>query len=170
MTRPRRARRSLLASLLPVAFVASALAAGCARPDGVRVGEEAPAFALHDLSGRVVASDTLAGTPTVVNFWATWCMPCLGELPVLAQVERGGAARVVGIAIDVHDPAEVRRYAAAHQLPYAVLLGDEAVAKRYGVLGIPFTVVLDRRQRVVEVFTGALMPGDLDAALRRAGA
>jgi thiol-disulfide isomerase/thioredoxin len=150
-------------------LLTAVLALSCSHPPaGVRVGEEAPSFALRDLSGRTVQSTALAGTPTVVNFWATWCMPCIGELPVLAAVERNGAARVVAIAIDTGDPAVVRRFAAAHQLPYAVLLGDEATAQRYGVLGIPYTVVLDRRQRVVEVFTGGLMPGDLDDALRRA--
>jgi cytochrome c biogenesis protein CcmG/thiol:disulfide interchange protein DsbE len=170
MRAPWRAGTSTAARLCGTGLLLAAIACGKRPADGVRVGDAAPEFALRDLSGHVVRSASLAGAPTVVNFWATWCMPCIGELPVLAGVHRAGAARVVGIAIDSGDAAAVRRFAAAHGIPYALLMGDEETAHRYGIMGIPYTVVLDRDRRVVEVFMGAVTPDDLAAALRRAGA
>ena len=158
------------------ASVAIALAlgvlAGCAGGEsgraGVRVGEQAPQFRLPDLAGAEVTTASLAGMPTVLNFWATWCLPCIGELPVLAEVERSGRARVVGLSIDEGGAAAVRPFVAEHRIPYRILLADEATATRWGAIGIPFTVVLDARGTVVETFTGAVSPGDLDHAIREA--
>jgi len=156
---------------LPLALLACALAwSACAEPPppGVRVGQPAPAFALQDLAGRTISSDSLAGTPTVLNFWAPWCLPCIGEMPLLERVQRSGAARVVGIAIDEPDPEVVQRFAADHHLPYPVLFGDDAIARRFAVMGIPYTVVVDPRGIVVATLEGAADPGELERAIRRA--
>lgn len=157
---------------LALAVMVLAALAGCAHDESVhgivRVGEPAPAFRLHDLAGREVTTGSLAGTVTILNFWATWCLPCIGELPVLAEVERSGRARVVGLSIDEGGADTVRPFVAAHRIPYRILLADEATADRWGAIGIPYTVVLDARGVVVEVFTGAVTPGDLDHAIREA--
>jgi cytochrome c biogenesis protein CcmG, thiol:disulfide interchange protein DsbE len=160
---------------LAVALATAALSVlGCTRGEsgraGVRVGEPAPQFRLPDLAGAEVTTASLAGTPTVINFWATWCLPCIGELPVLAAVERSGRARVVGLSLDEGGAAAVRPFVAEHRIPYRILLADEATATRWGAIGIPYTVVLDAGGKVVETFTGAVSPGDLDHAIREARA
>jgi cytochrome c biogenesis protein CcmG, thiol:disulfide interchange protein DsbE len=126
----------------------------------------APDFALHPLwsdaegatsrlraairRGSVSVAD-LAGRPTVVNVFASWCIPCKDEAPVLAAAARSHTGRVQFVALDFHDfsgdgRAFLRRYgndfAALHD-------GDGHVAQRWGATGVPETYVLDARGRLV---------------------
>jgi cytochrome c biogenesis protein CcmG, thiol:disulfide interchange protein DsbE len=100
--------------------------------------------------GSVSAAD-LTGRPTVVNVFASWCIPCKDEAPVLTAAARKHAGRVQFVALDFHDfsgdgRAFLRRYgndfAALHD-------GDGRVAQRWGATGVPETYVLDARGRLV---------------------
>jgi len=82
--------------------------------------------------GGELALADFRGHPLLLNFWATWCLPCIGELPVLAEVERSGRARVIGLSIDEGGAAAVRPFVAEHRIPYRILLADEATATRWG--------------------------------------
>jgi thiol-disulfide isomerase/thioredoxin len=109
-----------------------------------------PDFTFPDLTGRKIASNTWAGKVLVLNFWATWCPPCLREMPLFVEAQKTYGDRdiqVVGIAIDSKD--EVTRFLAEHQVNYPILLGDaEAIemSRQLGnrLEGLPFTVIFDR--------------------------
>lgn len=127
-----------------------------------------PDLRLPDLDGREVASNSWAGKVVVLNYWATWCPPCLREMPMLVELQRtydNGELQVVGIAVDQAEP--VRRFVEEHEINYPVLLGGtEAIetARELGnrTQGLPFTVIFDPLGRRIYSHTG-----EIDAAILR---
>jgi thiol-disulfide isomerase/thioredoxin len=128
-----------------------------------------PDIRLPDTEGREVASVSWAGKVVVLNYWATWCAPCLREMPMLMQLQNAidsGRLQVVGIAID--DGDSVRQFLQEHSVNYPILLGNAdsvELSKRLGnrTSGLPFTVVFDRVGR--RIFSHA---GEISAAQIRA--
>ena len=111
------------------------------------------------------------GKVVVVNFWATWCVPCREEMPQFVRVQRefgGRGVQFVGIAID--QPDKIDAFAAELQLNYPALVGgygaielSKAMGNRVGAL--PFTVVIDRAGRVVQTQLGPLKESNLRSIL-----
>lgn len=130
-----------------------------------RVTENAllPNLALLDLTGASRPLRHRSDEVTVLNFWATWCVPCLKEIPELANLshewrERG--LEVVGVAIDSGKPADIRTFAVSHGMDYSLLIGTQRwAAEHFGVFGLPVTIVIDRsgriRQRLIGPQTGS---------------
>ena len=167
-----------VAQVLAVGLVAALLglliwrvahrSAGAAFVSDVAAGKrpEAPSFSLEPIwqddvgatarlraavrNGRVTLAD-LGGRPTIVNVFASWCVPCKDEAPLFAAASRRYAGRVQFVGLDYHDfesdgRALLRRYGAA----YAALHdGDGKVATRWGITGVPETYVLDSSGHVV---------------------
>ena len=100
--------------------------------------------------GSVVLAD-LEGRPTVVNVFASWCIPCKDEAPVLAAAARRYAGRVQFVAIDFHDfSGDGRAFLQRYGNDFAALHdGDGHVAQRWGATGVPETYVLDAHGRLV---------------------
>jgi thiol-disulfide isomerase/thioredoxin len=119
-----------------------------------------PDLRLPDLAGQEVASNAWAGKVVILNFWATWCPPCLREMPMLDELQRGVDPRqlqVVGIAIDA--PDAVQRFLDENRVDYQIVLGDAEtvdLSRRLGnrTGGLPFTVVFDALGRRVFSHTG----------------
>lgn len=120
----------------------------------IALGNRAPEFSLKSLEGTTVTSSSLEGEVVVLNFWATWCGPCLSEIPELKEVAASSKARVVGIALDEQGLKAVKPFVDRYGLNYTVLLGDQALFQRFHGFGIPYTLVLDRSQRVVRIYRG----------------
>jgi thiol-disulfide isomerase/thioredoxin len=120
------------------------------------------AVPMPDLEGKPRKVGDWAGKILVVNFWATWCPPCLKEIPEFVRMQEKLAAQgvqFIGIAAD--QPEKVREFAAKMQINYPVLLGEMDVieiARLAGneIGGLPFTVILDRRGHWVRSESGAL--------------
>ena len=145
---------------------------GAAQHGGAENGGTPPDFALEDLDGDVVRlSDHLGEDVVLINFWATWCGPCAGELPHLQRLyeayEDEGFV-VLGIAIDGPESiAEVAPMAHRYGLTFPVLLDDET--RVVGLLNprraAPYNVLIDRKGRIVSAEEG-YSPGD-ERALER---
>ena len=130
---------------------------GCGPRSGLNPGEVAPYFAMKDLTGRNVSRDDLEGKATVLCFWASWCEPCIKELPALERLHsilssRGG--RVIGIGID-DSRKNLAKIIAKEGVTFPVLLDESGLAKqRYQVKGVPETFLLNSRNRIVALVGG----------------
>ena len=135
----------------------------------LKAGSEAPGFRLPSLAGGEVDLASQRGKVVVLNFWATWCPPCVAEMPSLERLHRSlspeGVA-VVTVSTD-EDEAELRRFVAERSLTLPVLKdpGGRLAAGQYRTTGYPETFVLDRNGRVLQHVVG---PAEWDSAERLA--
>jgi thiol-disulfide isomerase/thioredoxin len=141
---------------------ADAIAAQSAPP----LADHLPDFSLSDLNGNPVAIGTWQGRPMIVNFWATWCAPCLREIPLLKafQDEHEGV-QVIGIAVDSPEP--VGSFAEEMAFNYPILVGQNdamVAATSFGiqVLALPITVFTDSAGAILGIHTGELHQEHLD--------
>jgi thiol-disulfide isomerase/thioredoxin len=116
----------------------------------------APTLATTTLQGRPFSLAALRGRPVVINFWASYCEGCKQEAGGLSRVSRdlAGTARLVGVDMDTNRGAALA-FARAHHMTWP-LVGDANfdAATRYGVIGLPTTVFVDARGRVVDKIVG----------------
>ena len=141
-------------------------------PAGVTVAREGdvlPPLRLPDLDGRATAlPGAWPGRPLLVNVWATWCAPCLHELPELqrfARAQGAGGVQVVGIALD--DPAQVRDFLTRVSVTYPILIDTPGRADAGVILGnpkglLPYSVLIGADGRVLKRRIGPFEPGELD--------
>ena len=133
----------------------------------------APGFTLPDLAGREVSLASLRGRVVVIDFWATWCAPCVFQIPVLNEfwaAHRADGVEVLGIAVDVEGSDVVRSFVEEHGVRYPILLGSESLARDFGALGFPTLFVLGRDGRIATVHTGVIDGETLEAAVASARA
>lgn len=111
----------------------------------------AHAFELSDTEGRAHRLADYQGRWVVVNFWATWCVPCIQEIPEIAQFQRAHPrVAVIGIAMDAGDAAKVKRFAAKVGHAYPLVLADERVGRQLGdPKALPTTKVYDPSGKLV---------------------
>jgi cytochrome c biogenesis protein CcmG/thiol:disulfide interchange protein DsbE len=120
----------------------------------VATAAEAPNFRLPDLDGKTVELNARRGAVTLVNFWATWCVPCIAELEAYRGLQERHAARGFSVlAISVDQPqtvARVRSFVRTRAFPFPVLLDpDESVYRLYGGAAMPTSVLIDGEGRIV---------------------
>ena len=141
--------------------------------DAALVGSAAPPLRLPDPAGRVRSLDEWKGRLVLVNFWASWCAPCVAEMPLLDRFGRERAAQgwsVVGIAADGAGPT--RAFLARHPVGYPILIDDpeapgrardasQSYGNRHDVL--PYSVLVDRSGHIVAQHAGSFT----EATLRR---
>jgi cytochrome c biogenesis protein CcmG/thiol:disulfide interchange protein DsbE len=131
------------------------------------IGKPAPAFSLVDLDGTRISLEGLRGRPVVLNFWATWCQPCVVEHPVLVDGARRYSGRVHFVGVIYQDePDLIRRFTRQRGVWGPSLVDPEVrVAIAYGVYGAPETFFIDSQGTIVEKVTGPLDSGRLDRIL-----
>lgn len=131
---------------------------------------EAADFTLQDLDGKAWTLKALRGKVVLVNFWATWCPPCVAELPDLQALAARHEGDLVVLGITTEPAEEVRPFVSKKGIRYPVLLDpDEKLSKEFGVAGIPRTLVYDRAGRLVAQAADMRTRKQLDALLAKAG-
>jgi cytochrome c biogenesis protein CcmG, thiol:disulfide interchange protein DsbE len=166
--------------LAGIASLVALLGFGLARnPDSIPsplVGEPAPSFDLAELDGGALVSlDGLSGRPVIVNFWASWCLACIQEHPVLVRAWRKYEGRVEMVGIVYQDtPANARKYLEQYGGSWIQLLDPGTrTAIDYGVYGIPETFFIDREGRITHKHIGPvtdqLMTSEIEALLLESG-
>jgi cytochrome c biogenesis protein CcmG, thiol:disulfide interchange protein DsbE len=151
-----------LSLLLTIAAFTSGLnthdaAAQTAAAPSPAIGHAAPNFSRMDLNHRKIELAAYRGKVVLLNFWATWCGPCLTEMPRFVEWQKQyGSQRfqVVGISMDDKSPP-VRTAYSRLQLNYPVVMGDERLGAAYGgILGLPVTYLIDGGGRIRARYQG----------------
>ncbi len=173
MARPN--RKVLLVGLALVVPLLAVLLVNLGRdPHLIRsplVGKPAPPFALAPVGGGApVSLEALRGRPVVLNFWATWCMPCLQEHPALQEAARrlGPGAVFLGVVYE-DDESNVRSFLARYPSAYPSLMDPGTrTAIAYGVQGVPETYFIDRQGVIVAKYVAPLETDTLLALVAQA--
>jgi peroxiredoxin len=152
-----RALRLALAVLL-AAFVAAVAFAMYERPiHVVTAGEPAPAFSVKTDDGRIVSAPNFGGKLLVLNFWATWCPPCVRETPFLSQLAEDYAPRgvvVLGISVDSSEPA-YRAFLQKYK-PRFRTVREARIHREYGTFMYPETYIVDSTGKVLRKYEEGL--------------
>ena len=132
-----------------------------------------PSLKLHDLKGVPHALEDYRGKPVLLNFWATWCLPCAAEMPLLNEMQKQYQGKIVFLAASIDDEdmkPQVEAFIKKYQ--------DEALTVMMGATldslddfgvnqGMPGTVFIDADGKIIDRITGALKRPDLEQRLRK---
>jgi peroxiredoxin len=149
--------------LAVVGITAADQPAGRAVLQPAKERKPAPELALKDSSGKPMKLKKYRGKVVLLDFWATWCHGCVKEIPWFAEFEKTYGAKglaVVGVSMDEGGWKVVKPFLAENHVPYRMLLGDDATAKRYGIEGMPDTFLIDRKGRLAAAYRAVLVDKD----------
>jgi cytochrome c biogenesis protein CcmG/thiol:disulfide interchange protein DsbE len=129
-----------------------------------------PSAARGSLADRRLDLRELRGRPVVVNFWASWCIPCRDEAPILNAAARAHAGEVVFLGVNVQDlKADALAFSREFDTPYvSVRDRSNRTYEDYGLTGVPETYYLDDRGRIVAHTPGAISRASLDEGIAQA--
>ena len=135
--------------------------------------EAAPTLEMRDLKGAPHKLEDYRGKPVVLNFWATWCVPCASEMPLLNEMQKRYKGRVVFIAASIDDDdmkPQIEAFIKKHQgSALTVMMGATLDSlDDFGVnQGMPGTVFLDAEGKIVDRLSGALKRPELQQRLQK---
>lgn len=132
----------------------------------LKEGNKAPDFTATLIDGKTVKLSDLKGKPTLINFWATWCGPCVGEMSAFQRLEKDYGDKINILAVNSGEDADtVKDFIKSNNYTFPVALDENYdIATLYPTNGIPYTVVVDANGKITHVSTGAL---DADTMYQR---
>jgi cytochrome c biogenesis protein CcmG, thiol:disulfide interchange protein DsbE len=133
------------------------LLAACNGGRPPRIGETAPDFTVND-GQRTVTLSQLRGKPVLLNFWASWCGPCVQEMPSLVELQKqlGGKATILAVSVDSDDNA-YKQFIRDHNVDLLTVRDPRQVSNSlYGTFKFPETYVIDKDGKIVRKFIGAI--------------
>lgn len=168
-------------------LLAGVLACGSGEPtDGAGAGGDIAAdggpsdashavdFTLPDLDGADVNLADHRGKVAIVDFWATWCPPCLFQVPELNKLDaahaEAGDLAVIGVSVDVEGVEVVRPWVAENQVGYSIVLGDERLAREFGAVGFPTLAVVRPNGTIHSLHVGLVEYDELEELVAAAQA
>jgi peroxiredoxin len=126
----------------------------------IREGDRAPEFSIPSLDGKPVSLSSFRGKAVMVHFWATWCPPCVEELPTLERLYRGNFGRdleILAVSVDEGGAAAVVPFMQKNRFALPILLNpDQSVSRAYGTFKFPETYLVDREGVVRKKVIGAV--------------
>ena len=154
----------------PVSEQESPVELGVVQPGSPEPGGQAPDFALRDMDKQIVRLSDFRGTPIVLNFFASWCVPCLAEMPLIQdahlKAEEAGYM-VLGVAVQDSRGA-LRSLSESMGLSFPMVLdGDNSVGIAYHVVGPPSTFFIDEDGKIISVVSGQIEEETLEQELAK---
>jgi thiol:disulfide interchange protein DsbD len=134
-------------------------------------GPGAAIGAFTKLDGGALDISSFSGKVVVVNFWATWCVPCIQEIPGFNKLNQQFGEKgvvVLGVSMDEEGAERVRPFLQKHPMDYLVALGSDAISKQYSLDQLPVTIVFDRSGKQVKRFEGFTAEDALQAVVQQA--
>lgn len=132
--------------------------------------QKAPNFSLKSSNGTLYELRKFKGKVVIVNFWATWCGPCIREIPDFIEAYKKYKSKglvIIGISVDQDGWNQVTPFVAQNKINYPVVLGNEQVVQKYGgVNAIPTTFIVDKSGNIVDQHTGIMSFKQLEAKLK----
>jgi len=131
----------------------------------VLIGKKVPAFSLKDFSGNPMSEKDLIGSPVIFNFWASWCIPCREEAPLLESVWKAykdKGLKIIGVASN-DETENSLKFLRTYEITYPNLqdLADSTTLIDYGVTGMPETFLINREGVIVKKLIGAVKEKDI---------
>ena len=102
-------------------------------------------FSLPQLDGQVLRSQDLKDNIVILDFWATWCENCVGEIPAFNRLKEKYSSRgvkVIGLAVQSGWASDIQKFAKQYQMRYTILAGNDDTVSEFGVIGFPATYVI----------------------------
>lgn len=131
---------------------------------------KAPAIALKDLTGKIIKLSDFKGKVVLLNFWATWCVPCAAEIPELIKWQNEYKSRglqVIGITYPPTSAAKVRRFARRNKINYPVLFGFKATKELFEPSDtLPMTIIIGRKGNIVDRIEGVIFTDEFESKVK----
>jgi len=132
--------------------------------------EKAPTIALKDLKGKTVKIEDFKGKVVLLNFWATWCVPCRAEIPELIKWQKEYQSRglqIVGITYPPANRIKVRRFVSRNKINYPILFGSKKTKALFDSGDtMPFSVVIDRDGKIKERIEGIIFDDEFNEKIK----
>jgi cytochrome c biogenesis protein CcmG/thiol:disulfide interchange protein DsbE len=129
----------------------------------------APDFTRPSLDGKTIRLSDHRGKLVLLNFWATWCGPCIAEIPRFSawQTKYGPQGlQIIGVSMD-DDPAPVQKFMRKQQLTYPIVMGDEHLGELYGgVLGLPISYLISPEGKIIAHYQGETDLNQMEARIK----
>jgi thiol-disulfide isomerase/thioredoxin len=152
-----RLRSACVITLLPLGLICLETAPAFAQ-EASSAKTPAAGWQLNDLNGKMVKSSDFRGKVVILDFWATWCVPCRVEIPHFVELQKQYGDKgltVIGVSLDERGVEVVKKFAKRFSVNYPIVIGNEKVAEEYGGIdAIPTTFVIDRQGRIVSRHIG----------------
>ena len=160
--------------ILTIALLVSVLSLNLNAADSANsrkmLGKPSPSFSLPDLNDQKVSLNKWRGKLILINFWATWCLPCVKEIPMLNSFQKRYAEddlQIIGIAID--NAAAINKFTQKIPIQYPALIGNAQLILKFGnrAGSLPYTVIVDQQGKIVEIASGMLTETYLQRAIEK---
>ena len=150
------------------------IVAGCAPEPEVFEMKDAPDFTLKSLTGERISLKDFTGDIILVDFWATWCGPCVMTIPELVNLQdkyRDSGVVILGVSVDdpaKTDDAQLQRFTEKYKMNYHILRDDKDVMRMYLGDGapIPTMCIVNREGKIVDTIIG-VSPGEAEETIKR---
>lgn len=151
----------------------SASGYGCRKSDISDAKKDSEPFSVAVLGAkerRTISKSSLQGKVVLLSFWATWCPPCIREIPVLTKIQEDFLERgfeVLGMNVDTDDFVKAEQAVSHFKVKYTLALADKDIQKKYSVNGIPYKVLLDREGNVRATYRGNVSEEQLRSDIQK---
>ena len=132
--------------------------------------QKAPDLSFRDINGKTIQLSDFKGRVVLLNFWATWCVPCRAEIPDLVKLQRRYRARglrIVGVTYPPEQKSEVRSFMRELKINYPLVIGSKRTRESFtSSETLPLTVIIDRQRQVRGVIEGVMYSDEFEKKVR----